>query len=85
VIADRRVVVIEGVPRWHRAVGIRTVVEASNGPHNPQFWFYSDAFAFVIGPAEITLGVISGERPPPAASERQLLSLLYSRAEARKL
>ena len=73
------------VPRGHRAVGVRTVVEAPNGPPNPRFWFYLDAFAFVVGPAEITLGTFSGEKPPPAAVERQLLSLLYSRAEAHKL
>jgi hypothetical protein len=45
---------------------------------------YSDAVLFRVGPAVIVFSAV-GRRPFPAATERRLLSLLHSRAEAHKL
>jgi hypothetical protein len=88
-LTPRRVVTVTwlpvAVPHGHRAVGLRAVIQVRNGPSKPQFWFYIDEFDFAVGPAEVRLGTGSGEKPPPAAAERKLLSLLYSRAEAHKL
>jgi hypothetical protein len=46
---------------------------------------YVDAVAFVYGRSIITLYATGILRPVPEATERRLLSLLYSRAEAHKL
>jgi hypothetical protein len=46
---------------------------------------YVDAVAFVHGRSSVTLYATGILRPVPAATERRLLSLLYSRAEAHKL
>jgi hypothetical protein len=45
---------------------------------------YLDNLGFLLGRAEIRLSV-SAYRPPPAALEQRLLSLLYSRAKAHSL
>jgi len=45
---------------------------------------YSDAVLFRVGPAVI-LFLATGRQPFTAATERRLLSLLHSRAEAHKL
>jgi len=46
---------------------------------------YEDFLSFVMGDAVITLTTYSEAHPFPAASERRLIALLYSRAEAHKL
>ena len=43
---------------------------------------YEDFLSFVMGDAVITLNAFSQAHPLPAASERRLIALLYSRAEA---
>jgi hypothetical protein len=43
---------------------------------------YLDALAFVSGPAQIQLTALSIKRSPASATERRLISLLYSRAQA---
>jgi hypothetical protein len=64
------------------AIGVRDLVrESFKGKH----WFlHSDAVVFRVGPAEIAFSVV-GKTPFLAATERHLLSLLHSRAEAHKL
>jgi hypothetical protein len=47
--------------------------------------FYEDTLGFIVGPAEIVLHTFGSPRPFPAATERHLLSLLYSRAKAHQL
>jgi hypothetical protein len=42
---------------------------------------YVDNVGLVVGPAEIRLRAEAVSRPPPLATERRLLSLLYSRAK----
>jgi hypothetical protein len=44
--------------------------------------YYEDFFGFATGPAVVVLSETSSPRPFPAATERRLLSLLHSRAEA---
>jgi hypothetical protein len=46
---------------------------------------YLDVFAFRAGPAEISLSAAGISRAAPTTTERRLLSLLYTRAETRKL
>jgi hypothetical protein len=46
---------------------------------------YFDRLLFQVGRAEIELGVNAVAPPIPATTEQELLSLLYSRAEAHKL
>jgi hypothetical protein len=64
------------------AIGVRDLVrESFKGKH----WFlHSDAVFFRVGPAEIAFSAV-GKTPFPAATERRLLALLHSRAEAHKL
>jgi hypothetical protein len=47
--------------------------------------FYADLFALLAGPTEINLSAFGFYHPVSTATERRLLSLLYSRAEAHKL
>jgi hypothetical protein len=44
--------------------------------------YYQDILAFVTGPAEINVMVLSVSQPPSSATERRLLSLLYGRSKA---
>ena len=46
---------------------------------------YRDVFDFLAGPAEVNMSVTGFGNPPPKATERRLLSLLYTRAETHKL
>ena len=46
---------------------------------------YEDFLSFVSGDAVITLTAFSEAHPFPAASERRLIALLYTRSEAHKL
>lgn len=64
------------------AIGVRDLVsESFKGKH----WFlHSDAVFFRVGPAEIAFSAV-GKTPFPVATERRLLALLYTRAEAHKL
>jgi hypothetical protein len=46
---------------------------------------YRDVFDLLAGPAEVNMSAIGIGHPPPKATERRLLSLLYTRAETHKL
>jgi hypothetical protein len=58
------------------AIGVQTVSDATGSTG-----LYGDAVLFRVGSAEIEF-VAVGRQPFPAATERRLLSLLYSRAKA---
>jgi hypothetical protein len=60
-------------------LGVPTAIE----PEQPTF--YIDAFAFLSGPAEVSMAATAFPKPVPAASETRLLALLHSRASASKL
>jgi hypothetical protein len=60
-------------------LGVPTAIE----PEQPTF--YIDAFAFLSGPAEVSMAATAFPKPVPAASETRLLALLHSRASAVKL
>jgi hypothetical protein len=71
------------------AIGVQTVSYAPrSGPRSAtpteSTALYSDAVLFRVGAAEIGFDAV-GRQPFPAATERRLLSLLYSRAKAHKL
>jgi hypothetical protein len=46
---------------------------------------YLDVFDLLAGPAEVSMSASGIAHPPPKATERRLLSLLYTRAETHKL
>lgn len=46
---------------------------------------YRDVFDLLAGPAEVNMSATGIAHPPPKATERRLLSLLYTRAETHKL
>jgi hypothetical protein len=46
---------------------------------------YRDVFDVLAGPAEVNMSATRVAHPPPKATERRLLSLLYNRAETHKL
>jgi hypothetical protein len=46
---------------------------------------YLDVFDVLAGAAEVNMSASARRHPPPTATERRLLSLLYSRAEGHKL
>jgi hypothetical protein len=46
---------------------------------------YLDLFDVLAGPAEVNMSAGASPHPAPTATERRLLSLLYSRAETHKL
>ncbi|MFI4992090.1 MAG: hypothetical protein ACHQCH_00545 [Solirubrobacterales bacterium] len=67
-----------------QAYGLRLAAHSPvSGPGGSEA--YTDFLSFVKGDAVITLTAIGKTHPFPAGSERRLLSLLYSRAEAHKL
>jgi len=67
-----------------RTYGLRLAARSSLGvPGGSEA--YTDFLSFVKGDAVISLTAIGKSRPFPAAGERRLLSVLYSRAEAHKL
>jgi hypothetical protein len=71
---------LPGVP----AYGLRLATHPSlGGPGRSEA--YTDFLSFVKGDAVITLTAIGQTHPFPAARERRLLALLYTRAEAHKL
>lgn len=51
----------------------------------PPARIYGDSLGFVTGRALVVLDTTSEQRPPPAALEGRLLSLLHSRAQAHRL
>jgi hypothetical protein len=63
------------------AIGVQTVSAPISTTGST---LYSDTVLFRVGAAEI-LFVAAGKQPFPAATERRLLSLLHSRAEAHRL
>ena len=65
--------------------GLRVTVTLTAPHTGTHFSFYLDFLGFVSGPAEIDLNALSISKPVPSATERRLLSLLHSRAEAHKL
>jgi hypothetical protein len=46
---------------------------------------YRDVFDLLAGPVEVNMSATGFGHPPPKATERRLLSLLYTRAETHKL
>jgi len=64
------------------SVGDRTLVKTGS-PEPPQI--YVDQFFFVVGPTVVSLMGSYGEKPTPPATERHLLMLLHTRAEAHRL
>jgi hypothetical protein len=71
------------LPSAARGFQLRVVVTvgANGRPRAPGFF---DVLGFVSGPAEVSLSAIRAGHPVSSATEHRLLSLLYSRAEARK-
>ena len=67
-----------------RVYGLRTTAKSDFGMTGTtgRSNYYEDFFAFVVGSTVITLNATGDPHPVPAATERRLLSLLYSRAEA---
>jgi hypothetical protein len=63
-----------------RGYGLR-VSGAEPSDHGRVIRFYADSRGFVVGHALIVLTALSAPRPYSPAVERQLLSLLYSRAK----
>ena len=70
-----------------RVYGLRTTAKSDFGTTGAtgRSNYYEDFFAFIVGPTVITLNATGDPHPAPAGTERRLLSLLYSRAEAHKL
>ncbi len=62
-----------------------TVPGTGSHDEKQRFPFYEDTFGFAVGPAEIVLHADGVAEPFPAAEERRLLSLLYTRARAHAL
>jgi hypothetical protein len=60
-------------------LGVPTAIE-SKPPH-----LFVDAFGFLSGPSEVALLTTGFPAPVPEATDKRLLSLLYSRAQAHKL
>lgn len=60
-------------------VGVPAAIERTQ-PH-----LYTDAFAFLVGRAEVALLATAFPQPAPAGEESRLLSLLYGRAKTNKL
>jgi hypothetical protein len=67
-----------------QAYGLRLATHPSRGGRG-RSETYTDFLSFVKGDAVITLTAIGQTHPFPAARERRLLALLYSRAKAHKL
>jgi len=67
-----------------RVYGLRTTAKSDFGMTGTtgRSNYYEDFFAFIVGSTVITLNATGDPHPVPAATERRLLSLLYSRAEA---
>lgn len=70
-----------------QGVGIRvTVTLTGRSPAGtPSVREYFESLGFVAGPAEVTLTSNAVSHPPSAASQRRLISLLYTRATAHEL
>ncbi len=68
-----------GVSMTVSILGVPAAIEPTQ-PH-----LYTDAFAFLVGRAEVALVDTAFPRPVPAAEESRLLSLLYARASTHKL
>lgn len=67
-----------------RAYGLRLAAHSAfGGPGGSES--HEDFISFVMGDAVITLTATGQAHPFPAATERRLLSLLYSRAEAHQV
>lgn len=66
-----------------RVYGLRTTAKSDFGTKGRSN-YYEDFFAFIVGSTVITLNATGDPHPVPAGTERRLLTLLYSRAEAHK-
>jgi hypothetical protein len=73
---------VDGSFEWREA---ETETETLPNGRRTRSRGYLNLLGFVFGRAEITLYTLAVSRPVPAATERRLLSLLYSRAKAHKL
>jgi hypothetical protein len=66
-------------------VGIRIVVALEIPFNEVSIPIYVDVLGFAIGRAEVALSAMSATQPVPAATERELVSLLLARARAHPL
>jgi hypothetical protein len=69
------------LPTGQRYVGVRTVTP----PDGRSELLHIDTFLFASGPTVVGLIALSGNTAPPRSTERRLLALLYTRAQAHKL
>jgi hypothetical protein len=75
------------LPPGEQNFGLRvtTSLTASVAGKQTRLPVYLDIFEILAGPAEVSLTATSVSQPASSATERRLLSLLYSRAQAHKL
>jgi hypothetical protein len=66
-------------------VRVSTTVNAIVRGKPVRLRIYLDVFNLLAGPAEVNMSATGISDPPPKATERRLLSLLYNRAETNKL
>jgi len=64
---------------------LRTIAQPMVRGGHIRLYIYHDLFSFISGPAEIELQAIGFSRPVSAATEKRLLLLILSRAQAHKL
>ncbi len=68
-----------------KSTGVRIATTVTASVSGKRVLLYVDEFALVAGPAEVDLGATGISHPVATSTERQLLALLYSRAQAHKL
>jgi hypothetical protein len=75
------------LPAGQKSFGVRvtTSLTAIAAGRQTRVPVYLDIFEILAGPAEVSLTATSVSQPARVATERRLLSLLYSRAQAHKL
>jgi hypothetical protein len=75
------------LPAGQESFGVRvsTSISTIAGAKQVKLPVYFDMFALLAGPAEVQLSAFGISHPPSTATERRLLSVLYSRAQAHKL
>jgi hypothetical protein len=86
--SDIEVAALPAPIRQAASFGVRTTLYFAefDTPGTPKrINYFEDFVGFVLGRALIVLNTTGDPRPVPAATERRLLSLLYSRANAHRL
>jgi hypothetical protein len=71
---------VQGIPAFELRISADFTIKVPGTKGRSRY--YEDFLGFAVGPAVIILGDTSSPRPFPATTERRLLSLLHSRAEA---